>query len=64
MDWNKCNSACVGGSSANDFAYIQNSYGLETTYNYGRYLGYKSSCRAYSSLGLAKITGCYYPGTN
>jgi len=65
MDCDYTNNGCVGGSMANAFSYLMNyGYGLETTYNYGKYLAYKATCRAYTNMGLAKVTGYYYPGTN
>lgn len=64
MDCDYSNGGCFGGSNSKAFQYIQNSYGLETTYNYGRYLAYKGYCRANSNLGLAQVTGWYYPGTD
>lgn len=58
------NSACNGGNMATAMQYIMNSYGLETTYNYGSYLAKQKSCSAVSYLGLGLVTGWYFPGTD
>jgi len=64
MDCSYANSACVGGTIANALVYIEGTYGLETTYNYGNYLAYQSYCRSSSSLGLAEVSGYVFLGSN